>query len=178
LNTCYIIVALTPSLLTRSASDLLLQNFLDSVNFYYYIVYPPKFLAEYHQWWFDRTTDHQLGLPWTCLLIMVCACSAQHATVELAEKLEADLGTNIRQLAQLYHDAARELHSVIPLDQSHIHTVQYLLHSCYWFKAEAKFVECWNRLGAAIREGQMLGEYQFLPSPLHTFWTVLMLADP
>ncbi|KAM0273204.1 hypothetical protein ACHAQH_008416 [Verticillium albo-atrum] len=35
-------------------------------------------------------------------------------------------------------------------------TVQYLLHSCYWFKAEARFVECWHVLGAAIREGQNL----------------------
>jgi hypothetical protein len=40
-----------------------------------------------------------------------------------------------------------------------VFSVQYLLHSCYWFKAEARFVECWHVLGSAVREAQMLGKY-------------------
>lgn len=114
-------------------------------------------MVEYHQWWTDRTENRPLGVPWTCLLIMVCACSVQHATEELKENLEAELGKNVKHLTDDFHNAARELHSAIPVGHSHIYTVQYLLHSCYWFKAEARFVECWHVLGSAIREGQMLG---------------------
>lgn len=136
----------------------MIQNFLSNVNYYYYIVYPPNFLTEYHEWWADRAANRPLGLPWTCLLIMVCACSVQHTDAEMGASLEADLGRTVQQLTDLYHDAARELHSAIPVGNTHMFTVQYLLHSCYWFKAEARFVECWHVLGAAIREGQNLGE--------------------
>ncbi|RBQ99247.1 hypothetical protein VDGD_20094 [Verticillium dahliae] len=140
----------------RPYIDSMIQNFLSNVNYYYYIVYPPNFLTEYHGWWADRAANRPLGLPWTCLLIMVCACSVQHTDAEMGASLEADLGRTVQQLTDLYHDAARELHSAIPVGNTHMFTVQYLLHSCYWFKAEARFVECWHVLGAAIREGQNL----------------------
>ncbi|KAL9949637.1 hypothetical protein ACHAQF_000535 [Verticillium nonalfalfae] len=140
----------------RPYIDSMIQNFLSNVNYYYYIVYPPNFLTEYHEWWADRAANRPLGLPWTCLLIMVCACSVQHTDAEMGASLEADLGRTVQQLTDLYHDAARELHSAIPVGNTHMFTVQYLLHSCYWFKAEARFVECWHVLGAAIREGQNL----------------------
>ena len=139
-------------------SDTLVRNFLDNVNFYYYIIYPPTFLSEYSEWWRNREAGRPLGAPWTCLLIMICACSVQHATTDLARKLMSDLRMDVKQLADVYNDAARELHSAIPLGHSHFYTVQYLLHSCYWYKAEAQFVECWHLLGSAVREAQMLGK--------------------
>lgn len=136
-----------------------MQNFLDNVNFYYYIVYPPQFLKEYEQWWQDRLKGRSVGVQWTCLLIMVCACSVQHTDAELKKTLARDIKTPIKDLTNRYHDAARELHSVIPIGHNHMYTVQYLLHSCYWFKAEARFVECWHVLGSAVREAQMLGMF-------------------
>lgn len=92
---------------------------------------------------------------------MVCACAAQHTDAALRATLEKDLGVPVRELTDRYHDAARELHSVIPVGQNHVFSVQYLLHSCYWFKAEARFVECWHVLGSAVREAQMLGMSMF-----------------
>lgn len=89
---------------------------------------------------------------------MVCACSAQYTGVELQHKLEADLGQSVQSLTQAYHNAARELHSVIPVGNNHLLNVQSLLHSCYWYKSEARFVECWHVLSAAIREAQELGK--------------------
>lgn len=88
---------------------------------------------------------------------MVCACSVQHTDAKLTKTLESNLGSSVKELTERYHNAARELHSAIPVGHSHFFSVQYLLHSCYWFKAEARFVECWQVLGATVREAQALG---------------------
>ncbi|KAF9775365.1 hypothetical protein IL306_006541 [Fusarium sp. DS 682] len=137
-------------------ADSLVQSFLDVVNFYYYIVYPPYFSKEYARWWDDYTKGRPIGVQWTCLLLMVCACSVQHVDGQLRSKIESDVGETVKELTQKYHDAARELHSAIPVGHGHVYTVQYLLHSCYWFKAEARFAECWQVLGAVVREAQMI----------------------
>ncbi|KPM44444.1 hypothetical protein AK830_g2065 [Neonectria ditissima] len=144
----------------RQYIDTLVQNFLTNVNYYYYIIYPPNFINEYAEWWKDRTSNRPLGLQWTCLIIMVCACSVQHTDTKLALELEADLGFSVKDLTNQYHNAARELHSAIPVGHGHLFSIQYLLHSCYWFKAEARFVECWQVLGATVREAQALGLHQ------------------
>ncbi|PHH65615.1 hypothetical protein CDD81_2050 [Ophiocordyceps australis] len=144
----------------RPYTDSLVQNFLNNVNFHYYIIYPPSFLDDYRDWWASRSDKKPLGLPWTCLLLMVCACSAQYTHVELQHKLETDLGQSTQQLTESYHNAARELHSVIPVGNNHLLNVQSLLHSCYWYKSEARFVECWHVLSSAIREAQELDIHQ------------------
>ncbi|GAO14013.1 hypothetical protein UVI_02035660 [Ustilaginoidea virens] len=58
----------------------------------------------------------------------------------------------------------RELASVIPVGHYHFLNVQRLLHSCYWYKAEAKFLEAWHVLSAAILEARELG-YHKEPAP-------------
>ncbi|KAL3951817.1 hypothetical protein ACCO45_013534 [Purpureocillium lilacinum] len=140
----------------RPYTDSLVQNFLNNVNYHYYIIYPPSFLDEYRDWWALRSDNRPLGLQWTCLLLVVCACSAQYTDAELQQKLEADLGESTQRLTEAYHNAHRELHSVIPVGHNHLLNVQSLLHSCYWYKSEARFVECWHVLSTAIREAQEL----------------------
>ncbi|KAF4338975.1 transcriptional regulatory [Fusarium beomiforme] len=140
----------------RPVVDSLIQSFLDVINFYYYIVYPPYFSKEYARWWDDYTNGRTVGVQWTCLLLMVCACSVQHVDGQLRSKIENDVGETVKELTQKYHDAARELHSAIPVGYGHVYTVQYLLHSCYWFKAEARFAECWQVLGDVVREAQLI----------------------
>ncbi|KAG6005966.1 hypothetical protein E4U43_000515 [Claviceps pusilla] len=144
----------------RPYTDSLVQNFLNNVNFHYYILYPSSFLEEYRTWWSLRSENRPLGLQWTCLLLTVCACSTQYTDVELQRKLETDLGQSTQKLTEQYHNAARELHSVIPVRSNHLLNVQTLLHSCFWYKSEARFVECWHVLSAAIREAQELGIHQ------------------
>ncbi|KAG5979892.1 hypothetical protein E4U55_004650 [Claviceps digitariae] len=141
----------------RPYTDSMVQNFLNNVNFHYYILYPSSFLEEYRTWWSLRSEDRPLGLQWTCLLLTVCACSTQYTDAELQRKLETDLGQSTQKLTEQYHNAARELHSVIPVRSNHLLNVQSLLHSCFWYKSEARFVECWHVLSAAIREAQELG---------------------
>ncbi|KAF4457671.1 putative transcriptional regulatory protein C3C7.04 [Fusarium austroafricanum] len=153
----------------RNVVDSLIQSFLDVVNFYYYIVYPPYFSKEYALWWDDYTKGRPCGVQWTCLLLMVCACSVQHIDGQLRSKIENELGEPVKELTQRYHDAARELHSAIPVGYGHVYTVQYLLHSCYWFKAEARFAECWQVLGAVVREAQMINLHKMPEGQLPGF---------
>lgn len=140
--------------------DSLVQNFISRVNYHYYIIYPPGFLQDYREWWLNRYASRPLGLQWTCLLLMVCACSAQYTDSNLKRKLELELGEPLYRLSNKYHNAARELHSAIPISSNHILNVQHLLHSSYWYKSEARFVESWHALSTAIREAQALGMHQ------------------
>ncbi len=108
-------------------------------------------------------------MQWTCLLLTICACSAQYTEPDLERKLKLELGQSVDRLSNLYHNTARELHGVVPVGNNHILNVQHLLHSCYWYKSEARFVESWHVLSAAIREAQALGSWLlatlFLCSP-------------
>lgn len=58
----------------------------------------------------------------------------------------------------------------MPSSDKNLEYVQYLLHMCYWYKSEARFVECWHTLNSAIREAQELGKF---PDILGVRW----LAD-
>lgn len=144
----------------RPYTDILVQNFLNNANYHYYIIYPPIFLEQYKEWWDTRADNRPLSVQWTCLLLMVCACSSQYTDEDLQRKLEIDLGDTIQRITEQYHEAARELGSTIPIGCSHLTNVQQLLHSCYWFKSEARFVECWHVLNSAIREAQELSIHQ------------------
>ncbi|KAI1067158.1 hypothetical protein LB506_003849 [Fusarium annulatum] len=145
---------------TRSFMDTLVQNFFDNVNFHYYIIYPSTFLDDYRDWWADRISGNPLKLQWTCLLTVICACSAQYLSIELQGKVEHELGEKTQTLTERYHCASNDLYSIIPPRKGHLHGVQYLLHSCYWYKSEARFTECWYSLSAAIREAQEIGMHQ------------------
>lgn len=141
----------------RQHTDSLIQIFLSTVNFHYYLVYPPVFLQEYQSWWTDKSADRPLGVQWTCLLLAVCAVTTQHLDFETRRKLDLDWGENTQKLTERYHRLARELSSVVPPGHHHMYNIQQLLHSCYWHKAEAQFLECWHVLSAAVREAQELG---------------------
>lgn len=145
---------------SRLYTDILVQNFLDNVNFHYYIIHPPSFLEQYRQWWTYRSEGNPLSIQWTCLLLMVCACASQYTDANLKRKLEVGLGSTIQRLTEQYHEAARELSNTIPVGYNHLTNVQQLIHSCYWFKSEARFVECWHVLNVAIREAQEISMHQ------------------
>lgn len=141
----------------RQQMDSVVQIFLSTVNFHYYIAYPPVFLREYQAWWDKRTNDEPLSVQWTCLILMVCAVTTQHLDIATRRKLELDWGEKTHKLTERYHTAARELSSVVPVGYHHLYNIQALLHSCYWYKAEARFLECWHVLSTTVREAQELG---------------------
>lgn len=141
-----------------------MQNFLTDINYHYYIIYPPVFLQDYHIWWERRPRNRSISLQYTCLLAIVCACALQHVEPASEPIFESEFGDSLDVVSDQLHAAMRELASVIPVGHYHILNVQRLLHSCYWYKAEAKFLEAWHVLSAAILEGRELG-YHKAPAP-------------
>lgn len=151
--------------------DTLVQVFLDHAHFHYCIIYPPVFVEQYQQWWKARTESKPLNVPWTCLLLMVCACALQHCDASWQRRLKISPGDTIQQLTERFHDAAHELSCTIPIGYSHLINIQQRLLSCYWLKSEARLVESWHVLSSAIREAQELCMYPFRPCalPLNAF---------
>ncbi|RSL72080.1 hypothetical protein CEP53_001283 [Fusarium sp. AF-6] len=142
---------------SRPQMDALVQSFFNNVNYHYYIIYPPIFLQEYQTWWDRRTSNKDVSLQWTILLVMVCACATQHLDVEMKPIVEVELAEAADTLTKEYHKAGTELGRVIPIGQCHLLNIQWMLHSIYWYKAEARFVEAWHVIGAAVREAHELG---------------------
>jgi len=137
--------------------DLLVQIFFNNVNYHYYIVYPPRFLEEYKEWWDRRARHEPVTLQWTSLLVVIIACATQHLDFDVKPKIEADLGEISEDLTERYNNLSRDLAAMIPNGRYHLINVQRMLHSIYWYKSEARFVEAWHLIGAAVREAQELG---------------------
>ncbi|KAM0425056.1 hypothetical protein ACHAPT_009615 [Fusarium lateritium] len=142
---------------SRPQMDALVQSFFNNVNYHYYIIYPPIFLQEYQTWWDRRTSNKDVSLQWTILLVMVCACATQHLDVEMKPIVEVELAEAADTLTKEYHKAGTDLGRVIPVGHCHLLNIQWMLHSIYWYKAEARFVEAWHVIGAAVREAHELG---------------------
>ena len=139
------------------------QIFFKNVNYHYYIVYPPKFTEEYQAWWNSRAQNEPVTLQWTCLLLSILACATQHLDEQILPQVEASMDMTGRELTELYCNLTTDLANSIPSGRYHLLNVQRMLHTCYWYKAEARFVEAWHLIGASVRESQELG--RLIPSP-------------
>lgn len=147
-----------PGLLTHF-SDLLVQNFLDIANYQYYTCFPAQLQNQCAEWWGDRADGRRLSPELTCLLLQVCASSTQFLEEKLRNRLESDLGEKAQTLTERFQAAALKLSSAIPPGKvkDPIIMVQQLFLNAVWFKYEAKMVEAWHALGAAIRAAQESG---------------------
>ncbi|PHH64565.1 hypothetical protein CDD81_4344 [Ophiocordyceps australis] len=148
----------------RQLMDKLMTAFTHDINYHYYIIYPPDFLRDYHIWWERRSSNRPITLQYTCLLAMICSCCIQHADSDVEEELQQALGLSAEKLSDELHAAVRQLAIIIPHGHYHMYNVQRLLQSCYWYKAEARFLEAWHVLSAAIMEAREL-RYHREPRP-------------
>ena len=153
----YLVQVANPANTDAQATDLVIQLFITDINYHYYIIYPPSFLQDYHIWWDRRNHNKTISLQYTCLLAMLCSGTIQHVSGDLQKAVEAELSDTSDNISDKLHSATRELTSVIPIGHYHMMNVQRLLHSAYWYKAEARFVEAWHVLNQAILEGKELG---------------------
>ncbi|KAM0525467.1 hypothetical protein ACHAPE_000172 [Trichoderma viride] len=135
---------------SRQCLDALVDHFVNDVNYRHYIIHPVKFRQEYNQWWADRDNGKPLGLQWTSLLLMVCACSAQHPSDAVRQVLRADKAPPALELSNSLHSAACELHRAVSADALNLYTVQQLLHSFFWLKSRSCYVDCWGTLKNAF----------------------------
>ena len=106
-----------------------------------------------------------MALQFTSLLFIVCACAIQHADESLAAIIEKDMAEKTDVLSETYHNASRELGSVVPPGYGHLHSCQSMLHSSYWYISQGKYPEAWHALSAAARECQGLGAHSVYPIP-------------
>ncbi|KAL7924581.1 hypothetical protein ACQKWADRAFT_287022 [Trichoderma austrokoningii] len=141
----------------RDHLDALVLSFFQNVNPHYGLIHQAEFAAEYAVWWEKRAKNEPLPVPWTCLLLMLCACACQHLPVDIQEKLEVMFHASCQDLTEEYHMQARMLYNEIPEGQYYRHNVMWMLHSTYWYKAEAAFTECCHVFYTAVREAQELG---------------------
>ncbi|KAH6608352.1 hypothetical protein Trco_001698 [Trichoderma cornu-damae] len=147
----------TDSVLPLPVTDALVLSFFQNVNPHYGLIHRSEFAMEYKEWWKKREKDDPLPVPWTCLLLMICACACQHLPIDIQKKLEQMLGASCQDRTESYHYVARYLYSAIPIGRYHRNNVMWLLHSTYWYKGEAMFVECCHVFNTAVREAQELG---------------------
>ncbi|CAL5871158.1 uncharacterized protein PFLUO_LOCUS5405 [Penicillium psychrofluorescens] len=141
-------------------SDILVQKFLDETNYNYYSLYPPSFSQDYTTWWADRASRKPLTPAFTCLLLRVCACSAQYLDPEIRQKLESELGEPIQTISENYHHAAKQLSNTIAPGKGGLAQVQQLFLTAAWFKTQSLFIESWHTLSACIHEAQELGMHK------------------
>ncbi|EHK23556.1 uncharacterized protein TRIVIDRAFT_178991, partial [Trichoderma virens Gv29-8] len=136
---------------SKPCLDALVDNFLDTVNFHYYIVHPAMFRREYQNWCHRAYNNNHVELQWTALLLMACACSTQYSSDSLRRVLEADQGQSIHRLSEKYHAASHKLLMTIPMGRYDINILQTYLHSSLWFRTKARYPEFWRDLRAAIQ---------------------------
>lgn len=144
-------------------TDILVQQYLSVTNFNYYCLYPPTFSHDYYAWWSDRANGKPLTPQFTCLLIRVCACSAQYLDGEAQQKLETDLGESTQSLSEHYHRAAKQLSDTVAPGKGGLAQIQQLFLTAAWFKSESLFVESWHALSSCIHEAQELGMHKSTP---------------
>ncbi|KAL7932885.1 hypothetical protein V8C35DRAFT_65703 [Trichoderma chlorosporum] len=121
------------------------------------MIHKNDFGREYNRWWSRKQRNASLPIQWTCLLLMLCACACQHLPIDIQKKLEKMLGKSCQESTESFHHAARYLYSAMPADRYHKNNVLWLLHSTYWYKAEAMFSEACHVFYTAVREAQALG---------------------
>lgn len=136
---------------------MLVQNFLENANFQYYPIFPEQLRGQSADWWEARAAGQRLSPELTCLLIRVCAVSAQYLEDSLRQRLELEIGEKAQSLTERFHAAAQKLSSSIPRGHGGIMQVQQLFLEASWWKSEASMVEAWHALSAAIREAQEIG---------------------
>lgn len=150
-------------------TDALVQIFFNTVNYHYYIIYPPVFLDQYQKWWDARLGSQPLSIEWTALLAIICSVTTQHLDANTRAKIETEMGDSVDNLSVSYLDLTRNLSAAIPIGSYHILNIQRMLHTIYWFKSEARFPEAYLLISEAVGEATELGKcsegntIEFLP---------------
>ncbi|VUC21607.1 unnamed protein product [Clonostachys rosea] len=146
-----------PVLTLSQYTDALVQIFFNTVNYHYYIIYPPTFLDQYQKWWDSRLGSQPLSIEWTSLLAIICSVTTQHLDPDTRAKIKTEMGDSVDALSESYLDLTRNLATAIPMGSYHILNIQRMLHTIYWFKSEARFPEAYMLISEAVSEATELG---------------------
>lgn len=145
----------------RPYTDILVQNFFDMVNYHYDILHAPSFMPAYTEWWHQRreaSNSRSISyIALTCLVLRICANSAQFLSAETQSQLESDFGDSVNNLGKGYQAAADILSDFLPVGSAGLVNAQQLFLAATYLKAEADFVKSWHELAACVRQAQEIG---------------------
>ncbi|PSS03380.1 hypothetical protein BD289DRAFT_478550 [Coniella lustricola] len=146
--------------LPKPYTDVLVQNYLGNANYQYYPLFPEQFRGQIAEWWDARAAGRRLTPELTCLLLRVCAVSAQFLEESLQQRLEIEIGEKAQSMTERFHAAAIKLSASIPRGSGGVIQVQQLFLEASWWKAESSMKNSWHSLSMAIREAQEIGMHK------------------
>jgi hypothetical protein len=115
-------------------------------------------MVAYVNWWSHRReTQGESAMRLTCLILRICANSAQFLSPQTSLQLETDLGDSAQDLSRSYHDAAQTISAFLSPASGDLVYAQQLFLAATWHKGEADFVQSWHELGAVVRAVQEIG---------------------
>ena len=105
-------------------------------------------------------------IAFTCLVLRMCANSAQFLPPSLLASLESELGDSAEGFGTRYQTAAQTPSNFVPPGEGGLVQVQQLFLGATWLtaEAEAEFVRSWHALTTAAREAQEIGAYSVDPT--------------
>ncbi|KAL6832303.1 fungal-specific transcription factor domain-containing protein [Trichoderma camerunense] len=174
---------LRSALPSRSMCDLLLNYYIDHINWIFQITHVPSFRREYEEFW-DAGDDHELDFIFTALVFTIISVSALYippATVEIFGCPKE----SVRDLAHVWHRASHQ--ALVAGDfESKPCIVQlqtFSITQFYWYATNG--IDALNsRLGQAVRTAQNLGlDKDLTPSQTlhdemrHRIWWDLIDSD-
>ncbi|OAL23626.1 hypothetical protein AYO22_06203 [Fonsecaea multimorphosa] len=83
--------------------------------------------------------------------------NSKYLETSLRREIESELAIQSQALAERYNKEAERLSRCFSPGKGGLTQIQQLFLTATWYKSEAKFVEAWHSLGAAIREAQEIG---------------------
>ncbi|RFU76844.1 transcription factor [Trichoderma arundinaceum] len=143
---------------SRSMCDLLLNYYLDHINWIFQITHVPSFRREYEEFW-DGAEDREreLDFIFTALLFSILSVSALYIPPGTVEIFGCPR-ESIRDLAHVWHKASHQ--ALIAGDYESkpciVQLQTFSITQFYWYATNG--IDALNsRLGQAVRTAQMLG---------------------
>jgi hypothetical protein len=138
----------------RPVIDLLINFYLQEINWLYEIIHPPSFLERYDTWWSKTEYINYDDIQFGILILRICCNSIlflPHAKYPTNNLIDIPLDL----LAQRCHDAADRLDHFHPWKSSYLR-VQQLFQKAIYEKGRARVKESWFLLNDAISIAQDL----------------------
>ncbi|KAL7937343.1 fungal-specific transcription factor domain-containing protein [Trichoderma chlorosporum] len=174
---------LRSTLPSRSMCDLLLNYYIDHVNWIFQTIHVPSFRRRYEEFW-DAADDHELDFIFTALVFTIISVSALYVPPGTVEIFGCPR-ESIRDLAHLWHRASHQALMAGDYESKPciVQLQTFSITQFYWYATNG--IDAMNsRLGQAVRAAQSLGlDKELAPSKTlqdemrHRIWWDLVDSD-
>ncbi|PTB79080.1 hypothetical protein M440DRAFT_1460740 [Trichoderma longibrachiatum ATCC 18648] len=147
---------LRSALPSRSLCDLLLNYYLEHINWIFQITHEPSFRHKYEEFW-DAAPDRELDLIFAALVFTILSVSALYVPLGAVEVFGCPR-ESIRHLAHVWHRASHQalLAGDYEARPCVVQLQTFSITQFYWYATNG--IDTLNsRLGQAVRNAQALG---------------------